>query len=67
MARACARLTVFDISPTLRVYENTDMALARAFYHWFFLIQPAPMPERMIGSDGPGTTCWGASDAARPA
>jgi haloacetate dehalogenase len=25
------------------------MALARAFYHWFFLIQPAPQPERMIG------------------
>jgi haloacetate dehalogenase len=43
-------LTVLDISPTMRVFENTDMALARAFYHWFFLIQPAPMPERMIGS-----------------
>ena len=42
-------LTVLDISPTLRVFENTDMALARAFYHWFFLIQAAPMPERMIG------------------
>ena len=43
-------LAVFDISPTLRVFENTDMALARAFFHWFFLIQSAPMPERMIGS-----------------
>ena len=43
-------LTILDISPTLRVFENTDMALARAFYHWFFLIQPAPMPERMIGA-----------------
>jgi haloacetate dehalogenase len=43
-------LAVLDISPTLRVFENTDMALARAFYHWFFLIQPSPMPERMIGS-----------------
>lgn len=43
-------LTVMDISPTLRVFQNTDMALARAFYHWFFLIQPAPMPERMIAS-----------------
>ncbi len=42
-------LAVLDISPTLRVFENTDMALARAFYHWFFLIQAAPMPERMIG------------------
>ena len=43
-------LTVLDISPTLRVFESTDMAFARAFYHWFFLIQPAPMPERMIAS-----------------
>ncbi len=43
-------LAVLDISPTLKVFESTDMALARAFYHWFFLIQPAPMPERMIGA-----------------
>ena len=43
-------LTVLDISPTLRVFERVDRALARAFYHWFFLIQAAPMPERMIGS-----------------
>ncbi len=42
-------LTVLDISPTLKVFESTDMALARAFYHWFFLIQPSPYPERMIG------------------
>ena len=41
-------LAVLDISPTLKVFESTDMTLARAFYHWFFLIQPAPMPERMI-------------------
>jgi haloacetate dehalogenase len=43
-------LTVLDISPTWRVFQNTSMALARAFYHWFFLIQRAPMPEKMIGS-----------------
>jgi haloacetate dehalogenase len=43
-------LAVLDISPTWRVFQNTSMGLARAFYHWFFLIQPAPMPEKMIGS-----------------
>ena len=43
-------LTVLDISPTLKVFDSTDMRLARTFYHWFFLIQPAPLPERMIGS-----------------
>ena len=47
--RRVRSLSVFDISPTLKVFERTDMALARLFYHWFFLIQPAPMPERMIG------------------
>jgi haloacetate dehalogenase len=29
------------------------MAFARAYYHWFHLIQPAPLPERMIGGDAP--------------
>jgi haloacetate dehalogenase len=42
-------LAVLDISPTLKVFQSTDMALARAFYHWYFLIQKAPLPERMIG------------------
>jgi len=27
------------------------MEFARAYYHWFFLIQPAPLPERLIGAD----------------
>jgi haloacetate dehalogenase len=42
-------LSVMDISPTLKVFQSTDQALATAFYHWFFLIQRAPLPERMIG------------------
>jgi haloacetate dehalogenase len=45
------RLCVMDIVPTLTTYERTDQWLARAYYHWFFLIQPAPMPEHMIGLD----------------
>lgn len=48
---AVARLSVLDISPTLTMYERTDMAFARAYWHWFFLIQPAPIPERLIGAD----------------
>lgn len=48
---AVARLAVLDISPTLTMYERTDMAFARAYWHWFFLIQPAPIPEQMIGAD----------------
>lgn len=45
---AVARLAVLDIAPTLDMYGATDMAFARAYYHWFHLIQPAPLPERMI-------------------
>jgi haloacetate dehalogenase len=44
-------LCVLDISPTLAMYEQTDMAFAQAYYHWFFLIQPAPQPETLIGLD----------------
>jgi haloacetate dehalogenase len=46
-----ARLAVIDIVPTLDMYEATDMRFASWYYHWFFLIQPAPLPERMIGGD----------------
>jgi haloacetate dehalogenase len=49
--RAVAKLAVLDIAPTLAMYENTTEAFARAYWHWFFLILPAPGPERMIGAD----------------
>ncbi|MCJ0766050.1 alpha/beta fold hydrolase [Variovorax terrae] len=45
------RLCVIDIAPTLDMYNATDMAFARAYYHWFHLIQPAPLPETMIGAN----------------
>jgi haloacetate dehalogenase len=47
---AVRRLMLLDISPTLTMYERTTMEFARAYYHWFFLIQPAPLPERLIGA-----------------
>ena len=40
-----------DIAPTLDMYAATDMAFARAYYHWFHLIQPSPLPEKMIGGN----------------
>ena len=45
------RLAVLDISPTALMYRQTDMAFATAYYHWFFLIQPFDLPERLIGAD----------------
>jgi haloacetate dehalogenase len=46
-----SRLCVLDIAPTLDMYEATDLRFATAYHHWFHLIQPAPLPERMIGGD----------------
>ena len=49
---ACVeRLVLLDIAPTLAMYEQTSMAFATAYWHWFFLIQPAPFPETLIGAD----------------
>ena len=46
-----SRLALIDIAPTLDMYAATDMRFASAYYHWFHLIQPAPLPERMLGGD----------------
>jgi haloacetate dehalogenase len=45
------RLAVLDISPTSTMFAKTDQAFATAYYHWFFLIQPFDLPERLIGYD----------------
>ncbi len=45
------QMAVLDIAPTLAMYQTTDMDFAKAYYHWFFLIQPFDLPERLIGSD----------------
>lgn len=45
------RLMLLDIAPTLGMYEHTTDAFARAYWHWFFLIQPPPLPESLIDAD----------------
>lgn len=45
------KAAVLDIVPTATVFATTDKKLATAYYHWFFLIQPAPFPETLIGGD----------------
>lgn len=42
------RLAVLDIVPTREVFARADTELALAYYHWFFLAQPHPFPERLI-------------------
>lgn len=48
---AVTKLAVLDIAPTLDMIEGADWRFGRAYYHWFFLAQPAPEPERMIHTD----------------
>lgn len=48
---AVERMMLLDIAPTLAMYEGTNRAFATAYFHWFFLIQPQPLPETLIGAD----------------
>lgn len=48
---AVKKLMVIDISPTRTMYEATNQQLATLYYHWFFLIQPEPLPETLIGNN----------------
>ncbi|MDF2096440.1 alpha/beta fold hydrolase [Aquibaculum arenosum] len=45
------RYASLDVIPTLEVWEAMDADGALATYHWPFLAVPAPVPERLIGSD----------------
>ena len=44
-------LIILDICPTLDMYESTNMEFATAYFHWFFLIQPSGIPEKIIELD----------------
>lgn len=44
-------LITLDIAPTLAMYAQTSEAFAKAYWHWFFLIRPAPLPETLIEAD----------------
>lgn len=48
---AVEKVALLDISPTRVMYARTDKAFATAYYHWFFLIQPFDLPERLIAAD----------------
>ncbi len=42
------QLVVMDIVPTYYLYINTTKEFASAYWHWFFLIQDAPIPEKLL-------------------
>ncbi|MCB1971520.1 MAG: alpha/beta hydrolase [Geminicoccaceae bacterium] len=49
--QAVTHAAVLDIVPTATVFEATNQTLATGYFHWFFLIQPGGLPERMIGHE----------------
>lgn len=65
-----SRLAVLDIIPTGESFERGGKDFAMGYYHWFFLAQPSPLPERLIGADPQWWWRWhtnrGASDAFSP-
>ena len=44
-------MVLLDIAPTREMYDSTTTKFARAYWHWFFLIQPNPLPEQIISKD----------------
>ncbi|MDE2228857.1 MAG: alpha/beta hydrolase [Alphaproteobacteria bacterium] len=66
---AVQSLAVLDIAPTYAMFMETNRLVAGAYWHWYFLSQPAPFPERLIGNDPDFfyETClvgWGATRLA---
>lgn len=52
------KLGIIEIVPTGDFWAHWDANLAMKAYHWTFLAQPAPLPERMIGTDPAGYIDW---------
>ncbi|TDG03933.1 alpha/beta hydrolase [Paraburkholderia guartelaensis] len=48
---AVTQLITLDVAPTVAMYEQTSFEFARAYWHWFFLVRPAPFPETLIRAD----------------
>jgi haloacetate dehalogenase len=45
------RLATLDILPTSEHFRRADMKFGLGYWHWFFLAQPHPLPEKLIGAD----------------
>lgn len=44
-------MVLLDIAPTREMYAGASAEFAQIYWHWFFLTQPQPLPERLIGAD----------------
>ncbi|HMG35824.1 MAG TPA: alpha/beta hydrolase [Blastocatellia bacterium] len=48
---AVTKLAVLDIVPTYKLYTTVTREFASVYFHWFFFIQPSPLPETLIASN----------------
>ena len=60
------RLAVLDIIPTAEVFRRMDRSLGLAYWHWFFLAQPYPMPEELLGANPDAYYFRGTRDRFHP-
>jgi haloacetate dehalogenase len=60
------RLAVLDIIPTGETWRRADRRFMLGWWHWAFLAQPAPLPERLIGADPDAYYFRGATDIFAP-
>jgi haloacetate dehalogenase len=44
-------LAVLDIVPTIEAWERADREWILDYWHWAFLSQPEPLPERLLAAD----------------
>jgi pimeloyl-ACP methyl ester carboxylesterase len=61
-------LAALDVVPTGEVWARADAGLAMLYWHWAFLAQPAPLPERLIAAAparSSTSTCAGSGSAPR--
>jgi haloacetate dehalogenase len=66
---AVLSLSLLDIVPTAMMFMETNRHVSQAYWHWYFLAQPAPFPETLIAADPDFfyETClvgWGAAKLA---
>lgn len=45
------RLAILDAVPNAEAWRRVDRNFMLGWWHWAFLAQPAPLPERLIGAD----------------
>ena len=64
VAQCPVRLTFHGSSVTSKIrsaivfssrhlFESTNLAFATAYYHWFMMLQPPPLPEKMLAGQVP--------------